>query len=453
MSHPAPALIRGTAGRPAPALLAAAAFAALATAVPAAATPTVFDVADRTQLAAALGKARPGDTIRLAGGDYGAANWDRIRFTGGHVTIRSADPANRARFGQLLFGNATGIALAGVDIQTSLSPAVSISGSDIIFAGNRIRGVNLNSDPWDDSNAGMHVRFAERVTIASNEWQDLRVALYIQRSEDIAVRHNSFTHLREGVNVATVLRGTFDNNLFHSFSPNYGKGEHPDAIQFWNRNEPSGSREVKLRNNFFSLGTKGAIHGIFLGTEHASLPHSGFEISGNVYYGSALHGISLAVVNDTQIFNNVVVASPWADLNDSRYDSADGREGGAMQPHIRLGSGSNVHATRNVATILSGSGTGRTFGDNINLFDTQTGNGEPWDSVFAAGRISSALPPLSAFVSRVPSLAATRGIGLLAPFAVGATTLDPVLALGVANGAKVGVGLPVPIFANQPVRF
>jgi hypothetical protein len=426
----------------------AAALMALA-AIPAKATATVFAVADRTQLSAALAKAKAGDTIRLAPGDYGSPNWDRIRFSGGHVTIQSADPANRARFGQVRFGAATGLALAGVDIQTGLSPAVSISGSDILFAGNRIRGANANRDPWDDSNAGIHVRFAKRVAIASNEFQDLRVALYVQRSEDVAVRQNSFTHLREGLNIATVLRGTFENNLFHSFSPKYHLGEHPDAMQFWNRNEPYGSSHVKIRNNFFSLGTKGAIHGIFLGTEHLSLPHSHFEISGNIYYGSALHGISLGMVNDATITNNIVVPSPWADLNDSSYDSADGREGGAMQPAIRLGLGTRVVASHNISSILSGTGAGRTFTDNIDLYDTHHRKGESWESVLLA-RPTSALPSVAEFVTRKPSLAATRAIGVLSPYQAGILTLDPVKALAVARSAG---GLASPSLSSLTTRF
>jgi hypothetical protein len=411
--------------RPIPLLFAAAALAQVSAPALAQAAPRTFSVANPAELWQALVTARGGDTILLAPGDYGNVKWDRFRYTGGHVNIRSADPANRARFGRMLLYGASNISVSGIDAASSLNPVVAISGSDVRFTGNRIRGAVANQDPWDDSQTGVWVRFANRVMVASNDFQDLRLGVYIQRSFDVALRHNSFTHLREGVNVASVTRGDISHNFFHAFSPRYNAGEHPDAIQFWNHNEPYGSTDVTLRNNYMALSNTGAIHGFFIGNENPALPHSRFEISGNIYYGSALHGISLGKVNDARVFNNTVVASPWADMNNSRLRSEDGKTGGAMQPQIRMGSGTGVQAFRNIAMNNFTAAPGNSASDNIDIFEGMWRRGEPWEAAFVA-RPTATLPPVSAFVTKDPSAAATRQAGVLAPFRAGVVTLDPV---------------------------
>jgi hypothetical protein len=392
------------------------------------AAPRSLAVATAAELRSAARSARPGDTILLAPGDYGLVNLDSIRHSGGFVNIRSADPANRARLGQILLRGTAGLSISGIDAQSGASPVVNISGSNIRLAGNRIRGGLVNQDPWDDGQTGVHVRTADNVLLLNNDFQDLRAAVYIQNTRDFTLRHNSFAHLREGVNVASVTRADISNNLFHSFKPNYGAGEHPDAIQFWNRGESFGSSDVKIRNNFLSLGTRGAIHGIFLGTENPALPYSRFEISGNIYYGSALHGITLAAVNDSRVFNNTVVASPWADRNNSSWRSPDGLEGGALTPHIRMGIGTGIQVFRNITTHISSGGPGRSHSDNIDLWDAQFRRGDPYTSVFEARPVAD-LPAVSEFIPRPGSLAASRGLGVTTAPSVGVQSLHPETAL------------------------
>jgi parallel beta-helix repeat protein len=400
---------------------------AITTAATAQTAPRTFSVANSNELWGALDTARGGDTILLAPGHYGNVVYDRFRFTGGFVTIRSADPANRARFGQIFLRGTTGIAFTGVDIQTNRHPLVSISGTNIRFAGNTLRGANPNGDPWDDDQTGMWIRNAGNVVIASNDFQDLRAAIWVQRSTSVAIRHNDFTVLREGLNISGATRGDIDNNFFSKFAPKYPTGEHPDAIQFWNANETTGVTHYRIRNNFLSLGNDGHVQGIFLGTENRALPHSNLEISGNIYYGASFHGISLAAVTNSRIFNNTVVGSPWSDINNSSFRSADGRQGGGLPPAIALGTGAGVEAWNNAAFHLRGSTTGTGFTNSIDIWDSYWKRGEPLQNVLAV-RPTSRSPALSEFVSAPTSVAASRGIGILAPFRVGVVTLDPAAA-------------------------
>lgn len=406
----------------------------LTTSVPADAAPRTFSVATASELRSAIGAARGGDTILLAPGNYGVLNlqWGTPRYEG-VVQIRSADPSNRARFGQMLLGNSEGLSISGVDIQSAANPVVSIGGTNIRFAGNRIRGATANGDPWDDNQTGMWIRGARNVVVVSNDFQDLRQAMLIQRATSVAVRHNDFTVLREGLNIAGSTRGDIDNNRFENFSPRYHLREHPDAIQFWNTNESTGVSHYRIRNNFLSLGNDGKVQGIFLRTENRNLPHRNLEVSGNIYYGSSYHGITLDVVNDSNIFNNTVISSPWADINNTSFVSADGRQGGGMPPIIGLGTGTNVRAWRNVSTGLRGgpAGSGSGFTDTIDVWESYWKRGEPITTVLAA-RPMARNPAIAEFVTMPNTVAATRSIGILAPFRAGIVTLDPAAAQALA---------------------
>jgi hypothetical protein len=410
-----------------------------------------FAVATRGELWAALAAATAGDVILLAPGDYGDFSFTRFRYAGGHVFIRSADAANRARFGQMSFGGAQGLAVSGVDAQSAKNPVVSIAGANIRFTGNRIRGGTANRDGFDDAQGGLHVRMATNVLVGSNEFQDLRSAIYVQRASRVVIHHNSIGFVREGINIAAVADSEISNNRFHDFNPNYGKGEHPDAIQFWTNQEESGATNFRIRNNFFQLGLNGAVHGMFIGGERSGIYHRNIEISGNVYYGSALHGISLYRVIGARILNNVILASPWADNNNSRLRTPDGRTGGAMQPQIRVSGAERVEVARNITMKGIPLGANSTAADNIDLYDTERRVGESWASILGE-RPTGAAPALAEFVTLDPSPARTRGIGLLAPFAHGVVTLDPVRAENWA--ASLGGGATAqplkPIVSNLP---
>jgi hypothetical protein len=393
-----------------------------------------FSVSTAAELRSALVAAQGGDTILLAPGHYGNLNLQSgtFRYTGGLVNIRSANPANRARFGQMLLGRSSGLSISGVDLQSALNPTVSISGSNIRFAGNRIRGGTVNGDPWDDSQTGMWIRNASNVVVVSNDFQDLRQAIWVQRATSVAIRHNNFTILREGLNISGSTRGDIDNNLFRDFSPRYHLWEHPDAIQFWNTAETTGVSHYRIRNNFLSLGNDGYVQGIFLRTENPNLPHRNLEVSGNIYYGSSFHGISLDAVNDSRIFNNIVVASPWASINDTSFVGDGGRKGGGMPPSIHLGIGSNVQAFNNAAAHLrTNAARGLLFSNSIDFWESYWKRGEPISTVLAVNP-TARHPKITDFVTSPNTVGASRGIGLLAPFQAGVITYDPSAAQALA---------------------
>lgn len=52
------------------------------------------------------------------------------------------------------------------------------------------------------------------------------------------------------------------------------------------------------------------VQGLFLSNADINLPHSNLDVIG--------------MVNDSRLFNNIVVSSPWADINNTSYRTADG---------------------------------------------------------------------------------------------------------------------------------
>jgi hypothetical protein len=367
-------------------------------------------------LSAAIRAATPGTTILVEPGRYGLLNLKRRTYETTVLTIAAAGPESPIFAGADLSG-AKGVVLSGLDFTGSASPLVRIVGaSNIRFTNSHLRGASANLDPWDDSNTAIWVRSASNITLSGNDFQDLRAALYIQNAYDVDVTRNSFTYLREGINVASLGRGSISGNVFHSFSPNYGLREHPDAIQFWTRGETWGSFDITLANNFFAFGGQRAVQGIFIRSEEAEsynrpVYYRNFTITGNVYYGSSLHGISLSSVHGARITNNVAVASPWADQNNSSLRFADGRSSGGLQPNIRAINGSDIVMQRNVSMNVPG-GQGVSVSDHISIFNTHTRTGEPWTSVFAA-RPTDDIPDMSAFLTRPATRAYKREIGLL----------------------------------------
>lgn len=394
----------------------------LATAAPAAAA--TYDVANPTELIAAIKAVRAGDTILLAPGDYGSVRIFRRRIADGRVHLTSADPANRAKISYINLAGSDGWLLTRLDISGPTSPLLNITGGarNIAFHDNLIQGANPNLDPWDDDNTAVHVRGAAQVSFTENRFRDLKTAIYVQNSFDVIIAQNSFTYLREGMNIASLGRGDIVGNLFHSFYPRFDKGEHPDAIQFWTSRETWGSHDISLRDNYFALGGQRMVHGIFARSEEAEsnarpIYYERFTVTGNVYYGSALHGITLSSVHGAKVSGNVIVASPTADMNNSKYKSADGRTSGGLLPQLRLVNGIDIEASNNISMNEPG-GVNVNATNNLKIYENSRKKGEPWTAAFTA-RPTEEVPPLAAFVSQPGTLAASRGIGLLAAFKPG----------------------------------
>ena len=388
-----------------------------------------FDVYDRAQLWTALNEALnlSGAIIRIHPGNYGSLLWKKRLHTKGRVFLVAAT-AEKPVFTKMDFGGSQNIAISGVKVASGESVLISFYGAkDVLLTDSMLTSANNDRNPWDNGNTGIHIRSAADVTVSDVTFEDLRLAIYVQRSANVIVRYNTMNWLREGMNVAATDRFLLHRNYFTEFHPNYAKGEHPDTVQFWNVNETAGVSNSKLIENVMIHGGCRAVQGFFLGAERAAYWHSNLEIRGNVYYGSSPHGISVSRTNGLKLANNVVVASPNGDRNNSDR-SADGKCSGGYSPRMRASTSTNVEAFNNVGMTTPLLADGEVKYDNWDIVDAFYG-GLPWADVFVNGRMTSDTPALSEFVTKDPSLTRTKKGGILEAFPHGMRKLGTTGAL------------------------
>jgi hypothetical protein len=385
----------------------------------------VFTVSTLTELRAALTEAQSlaGAEIRLASGSYGTLDWRSRSYPLGMVRLVAAQGAEPV-FTAINFTASSNILLSGVRVSGAGRPLLDLSSSsNIIVAGNRFTGANINQDPWDDFTTAVWARNTRTVTLSHNVFEDLKSAVFVQRASAVTIEFNTVRHVREGMNVAATTDLDIRNNLFHSFSPNWAAGEHPDAIQFWTTNETAGSSNVRIIENAMLFGGCKSVQGIFIRSEsegQTSIPqirHSNFTIQRNVYYGSSRNGLSVSSVDGALVENNVVVSSPYAESGISRTtaQAQDPRCSGALVPGILSRFGSTTHRfARNITVVLGSTEGVRT--DDVAL-GTAAGM-TPWSAAFAR-KPTADVPALSEFLTLNPSALRTRNIGLLQTFANG----------------------------------
>lgn len=342
-------------------------------------------VKDDAGLAAAVAKARPGDRIELAAGRYGPLAIGGRRIDGPPVTIagRGAHIVNIAIL------KSSGWTLDGLEIGGELDERarflrVEDSGNIRILNG-LIRGQNVNNDPWDDGGVAVGLRRVENVEIRNTRFRDVKLALQVGSSRNVTVAGNSFAWIREGINWVAVTGGAIRcNRISHVFA-NYGLKEHPDAIQFWS-NKDGGSSDILVEGNFLNLGGPRAVHGIFghgirREDQDPERRNRRFTIRDNIYYGSALHGISLGGFTDTVVERNTVLGSDHVRIVPAPPRSADGRASSALVPKVRLMNyGTTGRIAGNIATGISGD-KGVVVENNLQV-RIRDGSGERWDRVF-----------------------------------------------------------------------
>ncbi len=388
----------------------------------------VVHVASAHELELAVRAARPGTRIILADGDYQPVRISNLNAAGNPVTITAENPL-KARMSGMNITNSDGLIIDGLHFRAT-GPAVlffNTGARNMLLVNSLISGVNHNRNPWDDEGRGVRILGAERITIAHNLFEDLKVALTMRESEGVRVHRNSFQWLREGINIARSKNGALTANYLTEFHPNYAKGEHPDAIQFWVAREPEGSHNFLIARNVMIFGENRAVQGIFIRseTERREIPqirHSNFLIEHNIYYGSSAHGITANSVEGVRINNNVVVGSPFSKTNGNVDRTGDGRGSRGFTPGIRARFGSGAIFERNVSMApISMEPDGREA-DNV-VLNPVRGMGKPRNAILA-GPITEDLPSLDRFVTKNPQLRA-RSIGLLDPFPYGAGQTDP----------------------------
>ena len=329
---------------------------------------TVFSVANSAELYAALANADGGDTIELAGGDYGNLRiGSNVGQFASNLTITSADPSTLATFSGLNVNGATNITFDSVvfDYTYSAGDAAwlqpfgiySSTGISILnstFDGDVPTGVSIVDDGVGAAN-GLYVRDSSAITFEGNEMYTFKTGLTFLNSSDINVINNDVYGIRsDGMDFIDVQGVLIESNYLHDFQGAVGSQDHRDMIQFWTAGTDSPSTDIIIRNNLLDVGEEGDwTQSIFMGNEQVARGLAGPEmfyqnvlIENNTIYNSHLQAIMVGETDGLIVQNNSVI-------------QAEGRlgleEGAISVPVINIAANStNVQILSNITERILG---------------------------------------------------------------------------------------------------
>lgn len=401
------------------------------------AAPTVakvFTVSNPTELRAALTEARTlaGAEIRLNPGNYGDLVWNFRTYPLGRVYVVAAT-STKPVFRSIQANSSTNMSFHGIKVTGGPGKLVQLNSSrNMSFTGGEISGLTEDGNPWDETATGLQVRFSTNVVVQDVRFSDVRAAIYTQRSSKVDIRYNRVVNVREGMNIVSTDDIMIRGNHFSNFYPRYDIGEHPDAMQLWTNGEVKGSNRVRIIENLISMGDKRAVQGVLAGCEAAGVRHKDWELARNVYFGSSPHGLSFNCVDGLKVWNNVIVAAPHADVNNSIRTATTS---GGYLPRLRVRTSTAVQTWNNILmTPPSVDSVSKvTSWDNWDLVDAMRGGGIPWTDAFEGGRPTTEAPPLSAFITRDPSAVRTRNGGVLVAYTHGVRSMSRNAALAEVN--------------------
>ena len=333
---------------------------------------TIISVSTLTELYSALATAGSGDTIELAGGDYGdvslvdGRNGQDLKFAS-NVTIISADVENPASFSSLTLKGAENITLDGITFDYSFSEgdeiyyrpfAVSSSESITIrnstFDGDVATGVSDVDDGYGYA-IGLSVRDSDEVTVENNEFYEFHRGASFSDSSDIVVANNDIHSIRmDGLNFAQIEGASIENNYIHDFRGSEDSSDHSDMIQFWTNGTDSPSTEIIIRNNYLDIGEGSATQSIFMRNDQVDQGLAGTEmfysdvtIEENTIVNGHAHGITVGETDGLIISNNTILHADG--------DSPDGTDPDLEIPKITVADiSTNVIITNNITSDISG---------------------------------------------------------------------------------------------------
>lgn len=317
----------------------------------------IVDVADGAALANAVMWARPGSTIRLAAGDYPQMVIKRV-VDGAPILITGP---RSARINQILFLKAAGWQVEGITILGGIGKAMPVDvalSRNIVLNNVKLSGSTPDPDPrWEESN-GLVVRASEVVVLALSEVTHVKQIASLRDSFGVVIEGNRFTNAREGLMVRANHGLVIRHNLFMGWKPRFDIFEHPDMIQFFTQQVPTGSSMVTIEGNYLSAGEDRAIQGIFIRAEAFEAGrepmgyHRDFVIRNNVYYGSSRHGITINNVRGLTVENNTVIGSPHAFVGNVPRDPA-GKTSTGWQPAIIAGGITWGRLSNNITALMA----------------------------------------------------------------------------------------------------
>jgi nitrous oxidase accessory protein NosD len=286
------------------------AFVSAATALAGAASATDIAVANADDLHRALAEARPGDTLRLAAGQYGELLIRTRRFSPS-IAIVAADPRRPPSFTSVTLAHAGGVRLSGLEVKYGATAAPLTAYAVNVLASadielSRLRVMSAPNGVIGDDAYGVNIRNSQRVFLRDSRIHDVHRGAAVFDSDDVEISHNVVRAVAsDGVVARGVVRFFVLDNYFADFNVDDAAKVHPDAIQIWSRHALRASEYVLIQGNVIRRGRGGPSQGIFVATPE--IPTIGLVIENNVVEQSMGQGIAVMNGVDVSIRNNTVI--------------------------------------------------------------------------------------------------------------------------------------------------
>lgn len=341
-------------------------------------TGKTVTVSNAAQLTAAARAAKAGDTILLAGRNFGDVSLSNVNPTG-TITIKSADPDNDAVIRTLSIFGSRNIIIEDIDFVRPLAAGASQNSyivnigrvSNVTFSGIDMMG-SMNGNAHDDG-LGMSLN-GKNISVLDSTFTQLRTAVNAT-GEDFLFAGNSMTQVRSGLTIRDMNRGVIQGNYAADFQANYAIKEHPDVFQVHSGGTDA-SHNLVFRDNVMLPGENGGVGGIYIQSEayfnakRRDQRHTNIVIENNYYEGNFRHAITVNNADDIIVSNNTI-----------RPGTNKG-----LVPAINLGDIRDGLVEDNIATMILESRTVRNhdmvFNGNVNLWDVKDKRGATEASLF-----------------------------------------------------------------------
>ena len=349
----------------------------------------IIRVSNDTQLTKAIGDARAGDTLLLAGGDYGLLDLNgnksgHLDF-GSTVTIRSEDPGDPASFGGLKIRETGNVSIENVRFDFTTDAGTRLNSTPFrvdTSSGITIRDSVFDGDDFKGSDAahkgfgtgfGLRIIGSDDVTLEGLEFSTFETAISVTGSRNVTLRDSEFRDMSGDATKFSDVQGMLiENNLITQFRANPDNTMHRDMIQFLNPAPATRSTDVTIRGNILDSGTGAWTQSIFINNEAVvkggagkASQHQNILVEDNLIYNSQLHGIYVAGTDGVTVRDNTVL-----------HNIADGDFRNVSVPKINVdGTSSDVEILNNIVnSITNGSTLGKRSDWKIadNLFAQRT---------------------------------------------------------------------------------
>lgn len=292
---------------------------------------TTLSAKSLEDLYARLSEAKGGETIELAGGEYGDLyignlSGYNVAFAE-NVTIISADPDDPAVFSGAKVVFAKNITFDNVvfdytfaegdlswDRPFQFEQSENITVRNSVFDGDVAQGVSEADDGYGYTQ-GAYIRDVDGMTLENNEIYGFQRGLIARDSQNVEIKDNDFHSLRhDGMNFAAVQDVLIEGNTVRDFLGRPGWEDHRDMIQFWTRSTETRTENVIIRDNHLDIGEGSFTQSIFMRNEIVDMGDAGREmfyrnilIENNVIANEQYHGITVGETDGLTIRNNTVI--------------------------------------------------------------------------------------------------------------------------------------------------